>query len=232
MDRRNSTSRITRGLALSALLVSAGCHHVPHGASSAGIQSCVPPLSTRPGCAEFLEFRADRAGSNFAYSSSVWQVPPPPESNPSSAAREASGDGFIAPALPPGGPASTGAAQQAGHVVAGPAGQAASCVPQEEAWRRDLEQQNAQLQQRVAALDQELGLMRETLKTMNEALVASQAELTHLNRDVVHWQGEVRRLEGEMRSQQQSDLKSLDELSLALGRLLQEKQPGNRERAP
>ncbi|WP_437192249.1 hypothetical protein [Planctomicrobium sp. SH527] len=99
--------------------------------------------------------------------------------------------------------------------------QPASCLPVDAEWKKTLEAQTASMQQRLESLEQELTATRTTLGQMNETLATSQAHIVKLNQELSRWQGETRRLEGDMLRQQQSDLKSLDELTSALNGLLQ-----------
>lgn len=99
--------------------------------------------------------------------------------------------------------------------------QPASCLPADAEWKKTLEAQTASLQQRLESLEQELTTTRTTLQKMNEALTNSQAHIVKLNQELSRWQGETRRLEGEMLRQQQSDLKSLDELTSAVSGLIE-----------
>lgn len=97
-----------------------------------------------------------------------------------------------------------------------------NCLPTEPEWKQAFEEQNQAMQSRLSAVEKELSASRNEMLTVNTELKASQSKIGELNQNLTHWQGETRRLETEMKSQQQSDLKSLDDLANAVNLLIQQ----------
>lgn len=102
----------------------------------------------------------------------------------------------------------------------------ANCLPTEAEWKETLEQQSAALQSRLRKFEEELETARQEMRSVNSELQASQGQIGRLNQDLAHWKGETQRLENEIRSQQQSDLKSLDELTGAVTNLIETQRTG------
>jgi chromosome segregation ATPase len=105
-------------------------------------------------------------------------------------------------------------------MVSNPAVASADCLPSDQQWRKDLESQTQALQSRLSSVEQELTTTRQSLIAVNGALTSSNQKMAELNQEVKHWQGTTQQLESEMKRQQESDLKSLDELSGTLSQLL------------
>lgn|GEM_PF-4789855 len=129
---------------------------------------------------------------------------------------------IIPPPLAPPELKSGPASQPAGaHQTASrPAVARADCLPGDQQWRQDLESQTQALQSRLSSVEHELSTTRQSLIAVNGALTSSNQKMAELNQEVKHWQGTTRQLESEMKRQQESDLKSLDELSGSLSQLL------------
>ena len=80
----------------------------------------------------------------------------------------------------------------------------------------------AKLEQRVGQLQDEVGKSRNAMSLLQSSLSQSMREVRKLNEDVGFWRSEVLRLETLMREQHLSDIKSLNQISNALGALLSE----------
>lgn len=74
---------------------------------------------------------------------------------------------------------------------------------------------------RISALEAELKMSHEALQSLRTALDTSNREVARLDEDLTYWREEFRRLEREMKAQHQRDLESLDQLSAALGSLIE-----------
>jgi septal ring factor EnvC (AmiA/AmiB activator) len=145
----------------------------------------------------------------------VSTLPPLPEQQP--LLNVAPPAGAVPAFLPPAKTVATETVPSTTNVVPAAGG---SCLPDQQQWRERIEEQTTQLQQQTKLLQQDLTSHREQLQQVRQELTASREEIRQLKEAVAYWQAEVKRLEGESQAQQQADLKSLEELSASLGRLL------------
>mgnify|MGYP001194420219 CR=1 FL=1 len=255
MNRIHKPTLLSAGLVSGFLALTVGCQTAQRAtAETSGIHKFIPPLSAFPGMGSPVEnphlTGAPSRSQNEAHAvhttnrNSSLTIPPlPGEELPQtqlpeyqispvqqvSAAAPATPQSAILPAA---GPASASPPSGSGMQWKPAGGQqdANSCVPDSSQWRRQIEHQidhQAQsLTRRLDELESELKSARDRLQEVTQELQASRGEIQNLQQEVARWKGEVRRLEEEMRAQQLADLKSLDELTETMHRLLLRQQQG------
>ena len=201
-------SRLAETLLLSLIVTTAGCQSV-RGATHkiTARKPLVPPLSATPDGvvhadgSQFAGAPLQLANGPAAVGAAQPLIPALPDSSPI----ELSATPGIAPQVLP----------QTNRPITPEA-----CLPSETDWRKQMEEQTAALTKRLLQMEGELSSTRTELNTVQQALKTSETKIDQLNQEVVRWKGEFQRLETEMRTQQLSDLKSLDELTESMHQVL------------
>lgn len=216
------TARLTRWLLAASALASAGCAVLPmrqeYRCDTASRQQI---LSTVPGATRVAPAGGEAHASTLR---PAHHVPPPPAAAPGGAipaeAAAPPGEPRLLPVAGTTSPASSSAV---------PASHQSPCLPDERQWRENFERQLSEQQQklvdqqqRIGALEEEIRATRARLGTVTRQLESAQAEIAALHEDVGSWRRKVIQLEARAAAQHRADLESLNELSAALAKLLNE----------
>jgi hypothetical protein len=212
-----------------------GCQGIRHRDTSAASGTFVPPLSaihqTPHSATGHLQSNTTSNSAQSAY------LPPPvPET-------EAQSLGLTPqlPTLPIAATPATSIGDMAApsqmtssdiHTASMTSSSQEHCVPNEDDWRKTVELQTRSLLDRLKTVESELSENRTHMELVNENLANSEQRIHQLSEELTHWKGETRRVESEMRAQQESDLKSLDELTMAVNGLLSRQRTAQRENKP
>ncbi len=231
------------GCLVVGLALVAGCRSAPQPVTATPTSTSIPPLFGSPvSCPQF-------ALSNEAMSPTPLELPPAPAAEPApkeptlppTAVAQPDPMMSAAPNLfPPQSPTAVIPAQSssappslaqqptlAPQLMPPSAGPQhpqqwapTSCLPESTAGNHSQQLQSNDVQSRLLAIEQELNIARNEMKSVNGELKLSQGRISDLNNDLARWKQETKRLESEMKSQQQSDLKALDELATAVSALI------------
>jgi len=225
--------RLAETLLLSLIVITVGCQSV-RGASHqvASETALAPPLSTMPdgvipaGGTRFTGAPLQLAHDPAASAGAQPLIPALPES-PAAISTTSSINPEQNSLLPGETPNVSGTLPGTSRQISSSI-TPAECLPSEKDWQKQMEDQTAALTRRLLQMEGELNSTRTELSTVQQALKASQSKIDQLNQDVAKWKGEFQRLEMEMRTQQLSDLKSLDELTESMHQVLLRQQSSAR----
>lgn len=247
MNRIKRPTLLSAGMVTGLLALTVGCQSAQKTtAEASGIPKFIPPLYSSQGVGSAAETShltgapstdlketTDLRTADQIPTHTVPPLPgegPPLHHSPVQQVSAASPAGAMPALLPPVGSTSPTAASDVQWKSASASGDPNSCLPGDAQWRKQIEgqldNQTQRLSKRLDEMEGELKTAQEQLQSVTSQLQASRGEIQTLQQEVTRWKGEVRRLEEEMRAQQLADLKSLDELTDTMHRLLLRQQQG------
>lgn len=248
MNRIKRPTLLSAGMVTGLVALTLGCQSAQKtSAEASGIHKFIPPFYSSPGVGTSAEIshltgapsQASEGSTDVVTADRIptHTVPPLPGEGPllnHSPVQQVSAAtlaGSVPALLPPVTSTTPPAASDVQWKSASASGNLNSCLPGDAQWRKEIEgqldSQSQRLSKRLDEMEGELKSAREQLQEVTTQLQASRGEIQTLQQEVTRWKGEVCRLEEEMRAQQLADLKSLDELTETMHRLLLRQQQGS-----